>query len=115
MSFPRFFLSLLDLELILSCNRQTFPHIKEHSQQHPQDYKEILYPGPSYQIPRVVLWPSMGPIPTLDTVTRGKGYHDGPKPLLFQEVRNANQNKEVKQGKHDGQAQNSNCYQLLFP
>lgn len=41
MSFSHLFLCLL--ELILSSYRQTFSHIREYGQQHPQDY---LLPGP---------------------------------------------------------------------
>lgn len=97
MSFPHLFLSLP--ELILSSNRQTFPHIRD-GQQHPLGCKGkgIRPPGPSCKIPKGGLWPTVGPIPAQATVTRGKGYRDWPKPLLFQEVRDVYRNKGVNEG-----------------
>ena len=103
--FPHLFLSLF--EFILSSKRQTFPHIREHSQQHPQDFlllatcperQGVLSPSPSYKIPRGVLWPSVGPFSELATVTRGKGYHDWPTPLPFREVGIVNQTNGIKRG-----------------
>lgn len=72
-----------------------------------QNGKAILPPGPSCKILRRVLWPSVSPIPELVTVTGGKGYHDWPKPLLFQEVRGVHQNLGIKSREHDEQAQTS--------